>query len=73
MTELRIIEMAIKPPFKYFVQKDGHFGGGPLPDELCFNSLSKAKETCESLWLENKIFIHYFCSNKKINTIIYWC
>lgn len=60
MTELRIIEMAIKPPFKYFVQKDGHFGGGPLPDELCFNSLSKAKETCESLWLENKILTSIF-------------
>lgn len=55
MTELRIIEMAMKPPFKYFVQKDGHFGGGPLPDELCFNSLSKAKATCEELWLEDKI------------------
>lgn len=35
MTELRIIEMAIKPPFKYFIQKDGCFGGGPLPEELC--------------------------------------
>jgi hypothetical protein len=60
LTELRIIEMAIKPPFKYFVQKDGHFGGGSIPDELCFNSLSKAKETCEKLWLENKILTSIF-------------
>lgn len=60
MTENRIIEMAIKPPFKYFVQKDRCFGGGPLPEELCFNSLSKAKETCEKLWLENKILTSIF-------------
>lgn len=55
MTELRIIEMAIKPPFKYFVQKNGCLGGGSIPEKLCFKSLSKAKETCEKLWLENKI------------------
>ena len=55
MTELRIIEIAIKPPFKYFVQKVGCFGGGSIPEELCFNSLTKAKESCENLWLKNKI------------------
>lgn len=60
MTELRIIEMAIKPPFKYFVQKEGHFGGGAIPDELCFNSLSKAKEACEDLLLKNKILTSIF-------------
>lgn len=60
MTELRMIEMAIKPPFKYFVQKDRCFGGNSIPDELCFNSLSKAKETCEKLWLENKILTSIF-------------
>ena len=52
MTFQRIIEMTLKPPFKYFIVKEGYFGA--VIDELCFNSLSKAKETAEKLFLETK-------------------
>lgn len=52
MTFQRIIEMTLKPPFKYFIVKEGYFGA--VCDELCFNSLSKAKETAEKLFLETK-------------------
>ena len=51
----RIIEMAIKPPFKYYVVKDRCFGSA-VADKFCFNSLSKAKECAELLFLESKEF-----------------
>lgn len=66
MTEGRIIEMAIKPPFKYFINEMGHFGS--VPESFCFTSLSKAKAECEQLLLENKklcsIYRVYFKEGK---------
>lgn len=53
MTFQRILEMAIKPPFKYFVVKDGYFGNA-VADRFCYNSLSKAKECVEVLFLETR-------------------
>ena len=53
MTFQRIVEMAIKPPFKYYVVRDGYFGN-PVADKFCFNSLSKAKECAEVLFLETR-------------------
>ena len=53
MTFQRIVEMAIKPPFKYYVVRDGYFGNA-VADKFCFNSLSKAKECAEQLFLETK-------------------
>ena len=64
MTFQRIVEMTLKPPFKYFIVKEGYFGA--VCDELCFNSLSKAKETAEKLFLEtNELYTIY--SVKYIN------
>ena len=53
MTFQRIIEMAIKPPFKYYVVRDGYFGNA-VADRFCYNSLSKAKECAEVLFLETR-------------------
>lgn len=64
MTFQRIIEMTIKPPFKYFIVKEGYFGA--VIDELCFNSLSKAKETAEKLFLETKMLFTIY-SVKYVN------
>jgi hypothetical protein len=64
MTFQRIIEMTIKPPFKYFIVKEGYFGA--VCNELCFNSLSKAKETAEKLFLETKMLFTIY-SVKYIN------
>ena len=60
----RIIEMTLKPPFKYFIVKEGYFGA--VIDELCFNSLSKAKETAEKLFLETKMLFTIY-SVKYVN------
>lgn len=54
----RIIEMTIKPPFKYFLIKQGYCGN--VPKEMCFNSLSNAKITAEKLFLETKIPISIY-------------
>ena len=53
MTFQRIVEMAIKPPFKYYVVRDGYFGNA-VADRFCYNSLSKAKECAEVLFLETR-------------------
>lgn len=53
MTFQRIIEMTIKPPFKYYVVRDGYFGNA-VADRFCYNSLSKAKECAEVLFLETR-------------------
>lgn len=53
MTFQRIVEMAIKPPFKYYVVRDGYFGSA-VADKFCYNSLSKAKECVEVLFLETR-------------------
>ena len=53
MTFQRIIEIAIKPPFKYYVVRDGYFGNA-VADRFCYNSLSKAKECAEVLFLETR-------------------
>ena len=53
MTFQRILEMAIEPPFKYYVAKDGSFGNA-VADKFCFNSLPKAKECAEVLFLETR-------------------
>ena len=45
--------MAIKPPFKYYVVRDGYFGNA-VDDKFCFNSLQKAKECAEVLFLETR-------------------
>lgn len=50
MTELRIIEMVIKPPFKFFVLPVGQVC--PASKEFCCNSLSKAKEIGEQFYLD---------------------
>lgn len=53
MTFQRIVEMAIKPPFKYYIVRDGYFGNA-VADRFCYNSLSKAKECVEVLFLETR-------------------
>ena len=53
MTFQRIVEMAIKPPFKYYVVRDDYFGNA-VADRFCYNSLSKAKECAEVLYLETR-------------------
>lgn len=53
MTFQRILEMAIKPPFKYYVVRNGCYGYA-VADEFCFKSLTKAKECAEKLFLETQ-------------------
>ena len=55
MTFQRIVEMAIKPPFKYYVVRDGYFGNA-VADRFCYNSISKAKECAEAFLLPGMPF-----------------
>lgn len=55
MTFQRILEMAIEPSFKYYVIRNGHFGNA-IADEFTFNSLPKAKECAEDLFLKTQEF-----------------
>lgn len=50
MTDIRVMEMAIKPPFKFFVLPIGQVC--PASKEFCCNSLSKAKEIGEQFYLD---------------------